>query len=170
VQRVNSGLGAHLISRGLSHRLHAIHFKGASSSSPGCAAGTAAGTALAETGAPYLSLARAFGGGSHDLCQDSWSGLMSDLVEQISVAAQGQKVELSSCSAGGVALQRVVVRQGSYSKNIQGSESGAVILRQATAESPATVQLESAFLQQLIQNGELDGSQGYSLQVNYMAI
>ena len=175
VDRYQAGVGAYMSARGFSHRLHAIHFKGGSSvpgaSVPlGCAVGTAAGTSLSETGAPYVSLSRAFGGGSHDLCQDSWSELMEGLVDEISSAAQSHKVELSACPGKSVSIQRVVIRQGGYSRVLQMNDAGALLLHQAASGSPASVQIQNAFLQQLIQSGEMDGAKGYSLHVDYSVI
>ncbi len=167
INRYRAGVGSYLESRGFSHRLHAIHFKGGSTPTLGCAIGNAAGTDLAETGAPYVSLSMAFGGVSHDLCQDNWSELMTRLVGQVSSAAQGQAAKLEACSGHGVAVQRVVIRQGSYERVLNAQESGTFLFVPGTPDQAATVQLQGAFLQQLIARGELAGDKGYSLQVDY---
>lgn len=170
INRYQSGVGAFLEARGLSHRLHAIHFKNAASASNQCAIGSAAGTQLSETGAPYVSLTQAFGGGSHDLCQDNWNGLLSGLVDQIASDAQGEALQLQECAEGGVAIQRVVVKQGDFSRVLEMSDAGALLFQQGSSGAPASIRLQSAYLRQLIMTNQLDGSKPYSLQVDYSVL
>ena len=163
IGRYGTNVGGFMASHGFSHRFHAIHFKNSVTAPVGCAVGTAAQTSLSETGAPYISMAQAFGGGSHDLCQENWNQLLTSLVDQISSAAQSQRVQLTACSSSNVLVQRVVIKQGSYSRVLSGGELSSVIFHQGTSSAASTVQLQSSFLQQLISSGDIDG-QGYTLR------